>query len=275
MTFREVIQLAGTYTVARMLERDDFETRYRARQPIGLHELLYPLAQAQDSVALAADIELGGTDQKFNLLVGRDVQQARGQEPQICITLPLLVGIDGVEKMSKSLNNYIGITEAPAEMYGKVLSLPDTVISLYFELATDVPTDELPRYATFAHTEPRNAKHALAWHIVRMYHGEEAAAAARQHFERTIINKEAPDSLVEIRPVPSVGTQVPLPDLIRQAGLVGSHSEVRRLIMQHAVSIDGQKMTDPHCLIDLAAHTPFVLKVGKRRFARIVWDSKA
>jgi tyrosyl-tRNA synthetase len=188
MTFREVIQLAGTYTVARMLERDDFETRYRARQPIGLHELLYPLAQAQDSVALAADIELGGTDQKFNLLVGRDVQQARGQEPQICITLPLLVGIDGVEKMSKSLNNYIGITEAPAEMYGKVLSLPDTVISLYFELATDVPTDELLRYATFAHTEPRNAKHALAWHIVRMYHGEEGRrrcpSAFRAHYHQ-------------------------------------------------------------------------------------------
>jgi len=274
MTFREVIQLAGTYTVARMLERDDFETRYRTSQPIGLHELLYPLAQAQDSVALAADIELGGTDQKFNLLVGRDVQQARGQEPQICIMLPLLVGTDGVEKMSKSLHNSIGITEAPAEMYGKVLSLPDTAIYPYFELATDIPTDELSRYETLAHTEPRNAKHALAWHIVQIYHGAEAASAARRHFERTIINKEAPDDLVEIRAVPSVGTQVALPDLIRQGGLVGSHSEARRLIMQRAVSIDGQKMTDPHCFVDLAARAPFVLKVGKHRFVRIVWDSK-
>ena len=274
MTFREVIELAGTYTVARMLERDDFETRYRARQPIGLHELLYPLAQAQDSVALAADVELGGTDQKFNLLVGRDVQQARGQEPQVCITLPLLVGTDGMEKMSKSLHNSIGIMEAPTEMYGKVLSLPDTVLYAYFELATDIPTEDLPRYETSAHTEPRNAKHALAWRIVRMYHGEEAASAARQHFERTIINKEAPDDLVEIRPVPSVGTQVALADLIRQAGLVNSHSEARRLIVQRAVSMNGQKVTDPHCLIDLATCAPFVLKVGKRRFARIVWDSK-
>ena len=272
MTFREVLQLAGTYTVARMLERDDFETRYRAQQPIGLHELLYPLAQAQDSVALTADIEIGGTDQKFNLLVGRDIQQARGQEPQVCITLPLLVGTDGMAKMSKSLNNSIGLMEAPAEMYGKVLSLQDTAIYPYFELATDIPLDELPRYETFAQTEPRNAKHALAWQIVRMYHGEEAAFAARRHFERTIIDKEAPDALVEIWPVPSMGTQVALPDLIRQAGLVGSNSEARRLIVQGAVSIDGQKMTDPHCLIDLVARTPFILKVGKRRFARIVWD---
>jgi tyrosyl-tRNA synthetase len=274
MTFREVLELAGTSTVARVLERDDFATRYRARQPIGLHELLYPLAQAQDSVALAADIELGGTDQKFNLLIGREVQQARGQAPQVCITLPLLVGTDGVEKMSKSLHNAIGITEAPAEMYGKVLSLPDAVMYAYFELATGVPTDDLPRYETLIRTEPRNAKHALAWHIVCLYHGEEAAAAARRHFERTIINKEAPDDLVEMRPVPSVGTQVALPDLIHQTGLVGSHSEARRLIVQHAVSIDGQKMTDPHCLIDLATRAPFVLKVGKRLFARIIWDRK-
>jgi tyrosyl-tRNA synthetase len=184
------------------------------------------------------------------------------------------VGTDGVEKMSKSLHNAIGITEAPAEMYGKVLSLPDAVMCAYFELATDVPTDDLPRYETLVRTEPRNAKHALAWHIVCLYHGEEAAAEARRHFERTIINKEAPDDLIEMRPVPSVGTQVPLPDLIHQTGLVGSHSEARRLIVQHAVSMDGQKMTDPHCLIDLAARAPFVLKVGKRRFVRIIWDRK-
>jgi tyrosyl-tRNA synthetase len=274
MTFREVLQLAGTYTVARMLERDDFAIRYRVQQPIGLHELLYPMAQAQDSVALTADIEIGGTDQKFNLLVGRDIQQARGQEPHVCISLPLLVGTDGMAKMSKSLNNYIGLMEVPAEMYGKVLSLPDTAIYPYFELATDIPTDELSRYETFAQTEPRNAKHALAWQIVCMYHGEEAAFAARRHFERTIIDKEVPDALAEVQPVPSMGTQVALPDLICQAGLVGSHSEARRLIMQGAVSIDGQKMTDPHCLIDLEARTPCVLKIGKRRFARIVWDRK-
>jgi tyrosyl-tRNA synthetase len=273
MTFRDVLRLAGTYTVARLLERDDFAARYRGGVPIGIHELLYPLAQAQDSVAVAADIELGGTDQKFNLLVGRDVQQACGQEPQVCITLPLLIGTDGVEKMSKSLNNSIGITEAPAEMYGKVLSIPDPLIYPYFELATDIAVDELPRYAVLARTTPRDAKHELAWHIVRLYHSEVAAQAARRHFERTIIHQEAPEELQAFHPVPAEGTQIPLPDLLRQARLVSSNSEARRLIVQRAVSIDGRKITDPHCVIDLAAHPLFVLKVGKRRFARIVWSS--
>jgi tyrosyl-tRNA synthetase len=274
MTFRDVLRLAGTYTVARMLERDDFAVRYRGGGPIGIHELLYPLAQAQDSVAVAADIELGGTDQKFNLLVGRDVQQASGQAPQVCITLPLLVGMDGVEKMSKSLNNYIGLTDAPAEMYGKVLSIPDALISPYFELATDVPSDALQHYAGLAQSDPRNAKHELAWHIVRLYHGADAAQAARQHFERTIIHKEVPEEIETFHPRPAAGTQVPLPDLLRQAGLVASNSEARRLMVQQAVSIDGQKITDPHRVIDLAVHPSFVLKVGKRRFARIVWRSE-
>jgi tyrosyl-tRNA synthetase len=271
MTFREVIHLAGTSTVARMLERDDFEQRYRAQQPISLHEFLYPLAQAHDSVALAADIELGGTDQKFNLLVGREVQQAYGQAPQICMTLPLLVGTDGVEKMSKSLDNYIGLTEPPEEMYGKVLSIPDTLIYPYFALVTDVPVDELPHYKTFASAEPRNAKHALAWRIVRMYHGEDAASTAREHFERTIIQKEVPDQIVEFRPTPQEDVHVALPALIHQAGLASSTSEARRLIQQQAVSIDGQKVTETRATIDLEERTPFVLRVGKRRFARIVW----
>jgi len=272
MTFREVIQLAGTYTVARMLERDDFEQRYRAQQPISLHEFLYPLAQAQDSVALAADIELGGTDQKFNLLVGREVQQAYGQAPQICMTLPLLVGTDGVEKMSKSLDNSIGLTEPPEEMYGKVLSIPDTLIYPYFDLVTDVPAAELPHYKTFASAEPRNAKHELAWRIVRMYHSEAAASTAREHFERTIIQKEVPDQIGEFRPTLQEGVQVALPALIHQAGLASSTSEARRLIQQQAVSIDGQKVTETHATIDLEERTPFVLRVGKRRFARIVWN---
>jgi tyrosyl-tRNA synthetase len=159
-----------------------------------------------------------------------------GQEPQVCITLPLLVGTDGVEKMSKSLHNAIGLTEAPAEMYGKVLSLPDTVIYPYFALATAIATKELPRYETLAHIEPRDAKHTLAWHIVCMYHGEKVASATRQYCERTMIIKEAPADLVAIRPGPSVGTQVALPELIRQTGLVGSRSEARRFIRQHAVS---------------------------------------
>jgi tyrosyl-tRNA synthetase len=271
MTFSQVIQLAGTYTVARMLERDDFIQRYHAGAPIGIHEFLYPLAQAQDSVALEADIELGGTDQKFNLLVARDVQQAYGQEPQVCLTLPLLAGTDGVEKMSKSLGNYIGLTETSEEMYGKVLSIPDALILRYFELVTDIPTAELPRYATFARTDPRNAKHELAWTIVRMYHGEAAARAARQHFEQTIIRKEAPDQMADYCPVADAEAQIALVELIHQAGLARSNSDARRLIMQHAVSIDGQRVTDPFSTIDLAQQTPLVLKVGKRRFARIVW----
>jgi tyrosyl-tRNA synthetase len=273
MTFREVMHLAGTYTVARMLERDDFEQRYRAQQPISLHELLYPLAQAHDSVALAADIELGGTDQKFNLLVGREVQQAYGQAPQVCMTLPLLVGTDGVEKMSKSLDNYIGITEAPEEMYGKVLSIPDALIYPYFELVTDVPVDVLPHYKALAHADPRNAKHELAWRIVGMYHSEGAASTAREHFERTIIQKKVPEHIVEFRPTPQNGAQVALAELIHQAGLARSNSEARRLIHQQAVSIDAQKVTDTHETIDLEERAPFVLRVGKRRFARIVWNT--
>jgi tyrosyl-tRNA synthetase len=271
MTFSTVIHLASTYTVARMLERDDFLQRYRAGAPIGIHEFLYPLAQAQDSVALEADIELGGTDQKFNLLVGRDVQQARGQEPQVCITLPLLVGTDGVEKMSKSLNNFIALTEPPEEMYGKVLSLPDTLIERYFELATDIPGEDFPRYAAFARSDPRNAKHELAWTIVRLYHNEAAAQAARRHFERTIIKKEAPDEMGEYCPVAISETRMALAELIHQAGLARSNSDARRLIAQHAVSIDGHRVTEPHATIDLAQQTPCILKVGKRRFARIVW----
>lgn len=272
MTFRAVIELAAKYTVARMLERDDFAKRYRAGEPIGIHELLYPLAQAMDSVEIRADIELGGTDQRFNLLVGRDIQQAYGQEPQVCLLMPILEGTDGVEKMSKSLNNYIGITEPPEEMYGKVLSIPDHLIYRYFELATDIPTEELSAKKEFAQRDPRNAKHELAWTIVRIYHGEEAAQRARAHFERTIIRGEAPEDLASFRPTPDEGTCIELLNLIVQAGLAPSKNEARRLVRQHAVSIDGERVTDEHLTIDLAQRAPFVLKVGKRRFARIIWD---
>src|SRR6056297_299629 len=197
MSFADVIRLASGYTVARMLERDEFENRYKAGEPISVHEFLYPLAQAQDSVELKADIELGGTDQTFNLLVGRDIQSAAGQEPQVCLTMPILEGTDGVEKMSKSLDNYIGIAEPPEEMYGKTLSIPDELIFRYFLLATDAPTDELDRLKEFAEQNPRDAKHELAWTIVRMYHGEAAAKAARQHFEKTVIKGGVPDDLPE------------------------------------------------------------------------------
>lgn len=272
MRFSDVISLAAKYTVARMMERDEFEKRYKGGEPIGVHEFLYPLAQAQDSVAIEADIELGGTDQKFNLLVGRDIQQANGMEPQVCIMLPILEGTDGVEKMSKSLDNYIGIAEPPSEMYGKALSIPDHLIYRYFEIATDTPTDRLPELQTFANTDPRNAKHDLAHTLVRMYHGESAAKAARNHFEKTIIEKQAPDEIDEFHPVIEQGTSIGLLALMSASGLVKSNGEARRLITQNAVSIDGEKVIDPRAIIDLNESAPFVLKVGKRRFARIVWN---
>jgi tyrosyl-tRNA synthetase len=270
MGFRDVIELAAKYTVARMLERDDFEKRYRAGQPISVHEFLYPLAQAQDSVHLEADVELGGTDQKFNLLVARDVQQTSGQEPQVCITLPILVGTDGVEKMSKSLGNYIGITEAPEQMYGKTLSIPDHLLDLYFELAADLPAGELSGRKALARTNPRDAKHELAWTIVRMYHGEPAADAARRHFEMTIVRKEMPEDIPEFRAGRENGSDVGLLDLLREAGLVNSNSEAGRMIQQGAVSIDGARVDDAQLRIDIAARAPFVIKVGKRRYVRVV-----
>ncbi len=271
MSFREVIQLAGKYTVARMLERDDFEQRYKRGEPIGIHEFLYPLAQAQDSVAIEADIELGGTDQKFNLLVGRSIQQAAGLTPQVCILSPILPGTDGVEKMSKSLDNYIGITEAPEQMYGKVMSISDELIYRYFELATDAPTGKLPRLKAFSEENPRDAKHDLALTIVRMYHDEEAAQAARAYFIDTVVDKKVPDDVPEFRPELPDGSRIGLLSLLSQAGLAKSNSAARRLVEQQAVSIDGEKVTDSRLEIDLSERAPFLVKVGKRRFARIVW----
>ncbi|MEM1269874.1 MAG: tyrosine--tRNA ligase [Bacteroidota bacterium] len=269
-SFADVIRLAGSYTVAQMLERDDFKKRYSSGEPISIHEFLYPLAQAQDSVDIQSDIELGGTDQRFNLLVGRHVQSANGQEPQVCLTMPILEGTDGVNKMSKSLDNYIGITEPANEMYGKSLSIPDELIYRYFELATDVPTADLPEMKTFAASNPRDAKHKLAWTITRLYHGEEAAHAARAHFEKTVIRKEVPDDMPEVSPTPDEGTAVGLLNLIRQAGFASSNGEARRLVQQGGVSIDGKQVKDPRRVIDLSQELPFVLKVGKRKFARIV-----
>ena len=272
MAFADVIRLAGQTTVARMLERDDFSKRYAAGQPISLHEFLYPLAQAQDSVHLAADVELGGTDQTFNLLMGRALMEAAGQEPQVCLTLPILEGTDGVQKMSKSLDNYIGLTEAPEEMYGKTLSIPDALIGRYVELATDVPTEELPRWRAYAADDPRNAKHDLALAIVRMYHGEDAARAARAHFEKTVVQGDVPEDLPEIAPETGSG-EVGLLELIRLAGFASSNSEARRLVQQGAVTLDGEKAEDPARIVRLDEAAPFVLKVGKRRYARVVRPS--
>ena len=270
MSFRDVIQLAGKYTVARMLERDDFETRFRAGEPIGVHEFLYPLAQAHDSIAVESDVELGGTDQRFNLLVGRSIQEANGMEAQVCLLMPILEGTDGVEKMSKSLDNYIGISEAPEQMYGKTLSIPDNLIYRYFELATDIDTARLPEISRFAKSDPRNAKHELAFTIVAMYHGEEAATKARQHFEKTIIQGGIPDEIPEFKPEPEDDGTIGILTLLTQSGMTKSNSEARRLVTQNAVSIDGEKSTDPMLQVDLSDAKSFVIQVGKRRFVRIV-----
>jgi len=267
MSFSDVIRLASSITVARMMEREDFSNRYKAGEPISLHEFLYPLAQGQDSVHLGNDVELGGTDQTFNLLVGRAMQAAAGQESQVCLTVPILEGTDGVQKMSKSLDNAIGITEEPSEMYGKTLSVPDELIYRYAELATDVPTDELPEWKSRAASDPRNAKHDLAFRIVQMYHGREAAQAARNHFERTVIGNEIPEDIPEISVAEA---SIGLIDLMRRAELASSNGEARRLIQQNAVSIDGKKIADPMAQIDIASSAPFVLKVGKRRYARVI-----
>jgi len=272
MTFSDVIELAGTYTVAQMLEREDFKTRYQAGQPISIHEFLYPLAQAQDSKHIESDVELGGTDQRFNLLVGRHVQQVAGQDPQVCMMLPLLVGTDGHEKMSKSLDNAIGINETPEEMYGKTMSIPDEQIFRYTELITDIPTDALENVKAFAEENPRDAKHQLAARIVTMYHGEDAADAAREHFERTVVQGGVPDDIDEYVSDAGKGEEVGLLNLMRNAGLTESNSEGRRMIKQGAVSINGETITDTGLYVDVSDRAPFTLQVGKRRYARVRWE---
>jgi len=270
MTFSDVIELAAQQTVAQMLERDDFKQRYEANQPISIHEFLYPLAQAQDSVHIEADVELGGTDQRFNLLLARRVQEANGQDPQVCMMLPLLEGTDGSEKMSKSLDNAIGITDAPEDMYGKTMSVPDDLIYRYVELVTDIPTEQLPKIKQFAEANPRQAKAQLARRIVEMYHDEDAAERAEEHFEQTVVKGGVPDNIPEYALETEEGKEVGLLNLMRHAGLTDSNSEGRRMIEQGAVTIDDEKVTDTGRYIDVAEEAPFVLQVGKRRFARIV-----
>ncbi|HKJ33020.1 MAG TPA: tyrosine--tRNA ligase [Balneolales bacterium] len=267
MKFDDVIRLASKYTVARMLERDDFAKRYQNEEPISIHEFLYPLAQGQDSVHLHSDIELGGTDQKFNLLVGRQLQKEDGQNPQICLMMPLLVGTDGTMKMSKSYDNYIGINEDPNDIYGKILSIPDNLIYDYFELVTNVSLDELEAYKQKIMDDPRNSKHELAFVITRMYHDEEGANAARDHFEKTIVNKEIPDDLPEFRF--DQGAEMNLVHIIKKVGFASSNSEAKRLIKQGGVSLDGDTIDDIHHSITFTDDTDYVLKVGKRKFGKL------
>lgn len=270
MKFEDVIKLASKYTVARMIERDDFEKRFKAGEPISVHEFLYPLAQAMDSVAIKSDVELGGTDQKFNLLVGRDIQREYGVEPQVILTMPLIVGTDGVEKMSKSYDNYIGISETPKEIYGKTLSIPDDLIYIYFNLATDVSSNELKEIRAQLDdpkTNPRDLKRKLARTFVRMYHDEDSAVRAEKEFDRVFKNKELPDDVPEFR-IEDGKEKISILELITKVNFAPSNTEAKRLVKQGGVTINGKKISDINAAIELKSD--IVLKVGKRKFIKII-----
>jgi tyrosyl-tRNA synthetase len=266
LTMEHVIRLTAHVTVAQMLQREDFAARYASGRAISLHEFLYPIAQAYDSVALHADVELGGTDQTFNLLVGRDLQRASGQEPQIAVTVPILEGLDGVQKMSKSLGNYIGITERPEDIYGKLMSVSDGLMWRYFELLTRIPPEEL---VALRRDHPMAAKKRLAATITAQYHGEEAARAAEAHFVRVHQQREEPEAIEERR-VWATGVYIPLVQALTASGMVASNSEGRRLISQGAVEVDDQRVGQVDA--QLAAGETYKLRVGKRRFCRVTVD---
>jgi len=266
MNFSDVIKLASKYTVARMLERDDFTKRYQSKTPISLHEFLYPLAQGMDSVELKADVELGGTDQKFNLLVGRDLQREYGQEPQCIITLPLLEGTDGVEKMSKTYKNEIGLLDSPEDKYGKIMSISDDMIVKYFRLAADADDQKVEAIKSLlsdSKTNPRDVKRELGRAIVKLYHGADEAQAAEQHFDKVIVQKGIPDEIDEVE----LKSDQLLVDIITNAGLTKSKGEARRLIKQNAVKLDGAVCKDINQ--KLHAGKESVIKVGKRRFLKV------
>ncbi|HET7453573.1 MAG TPA: tyrosine--tRNA ligase [Thermoanaerobaculia bacterium] len=262
------VRLASRITVARVLERDDFQRRWNAHQPIALHELMYPLSQGYDSVALAADVELGGTDQLFNLLLGRDLMREEGMEPQVVMTVPLLVGTDGVEKMSKSLGNAIGVNDPPSEMYGKVMSISDETMWSYYLLLTDDLPDQIEEMKRAKH--PMDAKKELARRIVTRYHGAEKAAEAEEDFVRVFSKREDPARYEEIV-LPASEAPDPLPKVIAEAGLAPSNAEARRLIASGAVDVNDVRAADPKQTIARTAGAELRLRVGKRRFAKIVF----
>ncbi|MDR7483634.1 MAG: tyrosine--tRNA ligase [Armatimonadota bacterium] len=293
MGFADVIRLAAKATVARILERDDFATRLRGGVPVYLHELLYPLCQAYDSVAIEADVELGGTDQKFNNLMGRELQREVGQPPQVVVLTPLLPGTDGVEKMSKSLGNAIGITEPPEQMYGKVMSIPDVLMPAYFECCTEVPLDEVRAIAqglADGSVHPRDAKRRLARAVVEVWHGPQATAAAEAAFDRVHIQRAAPEAIPEVRirieasaaddlaggragdevllsPDDAPGGRMRLTKLLVVSGLAESNNEARRLISQGGVAVDGARVHDINATVEV--RDGVVVQVGPRRFARL------
>ena len=269
LTFEHIIRETAHLTVARILQREDFATRYAAGRPISLHEFLYPLAQAYDSVALGADVELGGTDQTFNLLVGRDLQRAHGQEAQVALTVPLLEGLDGVQKMSKSLGNYVGITEPPGDMYGKLMSVSDALMFRYFDLVTRVPEREI---AELRGLHPMEAKKRLARTVTAMYHGEAGAATAEAVFTRVVQAGEVPANVDLINLVAPSGSE-PAWKVVVLAGMAPSNSEARRLIQQGAVEVDGSRVTDPNLRIEVSGESR-LLQVGKRKFKRFVLEKE-
>ncbi|NLN17620.1 MAG: tyrosine--tRNA ligase [Firmicutes bacterium] len=268
MEFTDVIALLSRMTLARMLEREDFANRYKNEVPIGLHELVYPLMQGYDSAMIRADVELGGMDQKFNILVGRDIQREIGQEPQVGICVPILLGTDGVEKMSKSLGNYIGIQDSPAQMYGKTMSIPDELMDMYFELLTEVPGSELEEIRTglaAGTLHPRDVKRRLAREIVGRFHGPQAAREAEKEFDLVFVKGELPEDMPEL----AIGSEsIWIVELLRLAGFAASNGEARRLIQGGGVRIDGEQVDDAD--LDWVPKDGAVLQVGKRRFIKVV-----
>lgn len=265
MSAADLIKLAATQTVARMLERNDFEDRYKSGTPIAIHEFLYPLVQGYDSVALEADVEIGGTDQKFNLLMGRTLQGHYGQKPQCTLTMPILEGLDGVQKMSKSLGNYIGIKDAPNDMFGKVMSVSDDLMWRYFELLSFESLDTIAGYqkAVEAGENPRNIKVKLALELITRFHDADSAESALKDFETRFSKNAIPDDMPEI----TIEAAMPLANLLKEAGLVNSTSDGHRMVKQGAVKLNGQKIEDSRAIVE--ACDKQVYQVGKRKFARI------
>jgi len=268
MSPADLIQLAAKHTVARMLERDDFSKRYKNGQPIAIHEFLYPLIQGYDSVAMKADVELGGTDQKFNLLVGRELQKHYGQEPQVVITMPILEGLDGVQKMSKSLNNYIGIDDAPDEMFGKIMSISDELMWRYFELLSFLPEEDIEKFKQDIEEgiNPRDIKFVLGEEIVARFHSEADATNAKENFIARFQKGAMPDDITEIE-LTAVEGKLAIANLLKNADLVSSTSDAFRMIKQGAVKIDGEKVADKG--LEIETGTEHIYQVGKRRFAKV------
>lgn len=268
MSSAELIQLAAKNTVARMLERDDFHKRFTGNQPIAIHEFLYPLIQGYDSVAMKADVELGGTDQKFNLLMGRQLQEAFGQKPQVVMTMPILEGLDGIQKMSKSLNNYIGIADAPDEMFGKIMSISDELMWRYFELLSFRPMSEIAAWNSECQNgaNPRDYKVKLAQEIIARFHDEAAAVKALENFEARFQRGAIPDEMDEVE-LKIEGENLGIANLLKEANLTASTSEAIRMINQGAAKIDGERIDNPK--LEIAASSTHVYQVGKRKFARV------